>query len=32
VDIKPGDSEKAIKEMVKKGAKKVIFKNIGDKL
>ena len=32
VDIKPGDSEKAIKEMVKKGVKKVIFKNIGDKL
>jgi len=28
VDLKPGDSEKAIKEIVKKGARKVIFKNI----
>ena len=28
VDLKPGDSEKAIKEMVKRGAKKVTLKSI----
>ena len=32
VDIKPGDSNKAIKEMVKKGAKKINFKDMGGRL
>jgi nicotinamidase/pyrazinamidase len=27
VDLKPGDSEKAIKEMVKRGAKKITLKD-----
>ena len=29
VDLKPDDSEKAIKEMIKKGAKKIAFKKTG---
>ena len=29
VDMRPGDSEKAVKEMLKHGAKKATFKNVG---